>query len=126
MRQVHRRTIPPPTPVRHRVQNEIDGFLRFAVNLGSRPQQVQHGHRRRMQMSAEAVAFQPSSLPIPPASYQPGYEPGYELRHELGEELGYELSREPGNEQRSAKGADYVAAPLAMAALFVWEEDEDD
>lgn len=51
-------------------------------------------------MSTEIIAFQPSSLPIPP-SY----------------------------EQCVARAADpravYVASPLAVAALFDWDDEDD-
>jgi hypothetical protein len=50
-------------------------------------------------MSTEIIAFQPSSLPIPPS-----YE-------------------------QCARAADpravYVASPLAVAALFEWDEEDD-
>ncbi len=75
-------------------------------------------------MSAEAGAFQPSSLPIPPAGYQPGCEFSYGSCNKES------CSEEPCNQQRSALAraprADYVASPLAMAALFDWGDDEDD
>lgn len=51
-------------------------------------------------MSTETVAFQGASLPIPPSYEQCVAKP-------------------------VAPRADYVASPLAMAALFAWDDEID-
>jgi hypothetical protein len=57
-------------------------------------------------MSTEAITFVPSSLPVPP-SY---------------EQCGASALSPHMNGPR----ADYVASPLALAALFAWDEDDDE